>query len=741
MVHQGLKDSSSRRVCTLRYGIALLAVGAALLLRLLLGSVFQVDNPFFLVFTAVIISAWYGGVGPGLLVAALLIIASFTPLPPASPAPSVWEAEYPLAVGLFALEAVIIGVLVALSRRRANEPRHQCFTNRAEPSTTDQAAVQFNHIFGATHPAFTRLPCDEMLDALPFHIRQGLAVDAAILLLHEAPGDLLVVRAAAGLDEAVAWTVRVPVGTGVVGRIAAERQPLSVDANHHADGLTALMRTKGVRSFLGVPIISSDQVLGVIQVGTVRPRRFTQDTVELLQRMADHVGVIIAYTRIYAAERQARAAAESTQRRLAFLIEASAALTASLDEETILKRMAHLVVSSLADWCIVYVVAEDGTVDRLEVAREQETRAPRTAEFIRHYPLDLNAPHSLIARVLRTGAPELVPEVSVNWLKTVARDAELFRYIHELSLTSLMIIPLCARERVLGAIACVLTGTDRRYGPSELELMEDFVQHAAVALGNAQLYQAAQKAIRAREHFLVVAAHEFKTALTGLIGYARLLKKHKEHTAVLEERDRRALTIIAEQAESLNKLVDSLLDLSRIEMGQLTIERVSLDLRALVGRVIECFEPTLEHHAVAYHRPEHPLIIQGDALRLEQALHNLIQNAIKYSPDGGTIQVCLEQRDMSAAISVSDEGIGMPAETLSLIFHRFYRVPQTTPPHIGGVGIGLYIVKEIVTLHGGTVEVMSTAGEGSTFTLYLPLHESDPHDECAFAADVRRCAE
>jgi PAS domain S-box-containing protein len=230
----------------------------------------------------------------------------------------------------------------------------------------------------------------------------------------------------------------------------------------------------------------------------------------------------------------------------------------------------------------------------------------------------------------------------------------------------------------------------------------------------------AEAAVRLRDTFLSVAAHELKTPLTTLLGNAQLLQRRAARDAIMTRATRRAVDVIASQAGRLNKMIAALLDASRIETGQLSIERERLDLCALAQRVVGEIRPSLERHTIVCDAPDEAVIVEGDELRLEQVLQNLIQNAIKYSPNGGTVTVRVERRGDSAAVSVSDQGIGIPAQALPKLFRRFYRASNVEDQHISGMGIGLYVVKEIVALHGGDVEAESVEGQGSTFRISLP---------------------
>lgn len=423
---------------------------------------------------------------------------------------------------------------------------------------------------------------------------------------------------------------------------------------------------------------------------------------------------------LLAAHDQALAEAKEAQRRLSFLAEASVLLSASLDYEATLASVAHLAVPYLADWCTIHILDEDQAIRRLAVAHIDPIKEQMVRERPQRYPLAPNAQY-IVPQVLRTGRPEIYPQVSDDMLVAAARDAEHLQIMRTLGFTSYMCLPLTARGRTLGAITLVSGESGRRYTQEDQALAEDLAWRAAIAVDNAHLYHQAQQAIRARDQFLSIASHELKTPLTSLLGNAQLLQRRVMREGTLNERDQRALHVIVEQTVRLNKMVVSLLDLSRIETGQLSIERNELDLRRLAQRIVEEVQPSLEYHTVSLHSSEEPLLIVGDELRLEQVIQNLISNAIKYSPMGGPIDVLVERCGDQACVSVKDCGLGIPQGAQASLFQRFYRAPNVEAQHIGGMGLGLHVVKEIVALHNGTVHVTSTEGQGSTFTVCFPV--------------------
>jgi signal transduction histidine kinase/DNA-binding response OmpR family regulator len=411
---------------------------------------------------------------------------------------------------------------------------------------------------------------------------------------------------------------------------------------------------------------------------------------------------------------------ERAERALRFLAQASSLLAESIEYEERLSYVAQLAVPVIADWCVIDVLEEGGQLRRVAMAAVDPAKADLAYEIRRRYPFDPAAPHG-VSQVLRTRRPELCAEIPDALLVASAHDPQHLELLRTLGLTSFLSVPLEARGRLLGVLTIAMSESDRRCQPADLPLAADLAHRIAAAIDNAQLYRAAQDSIRMRDIFLSVAAHELRTPLTSLLGYTQLVERRAEHASSISDRDRQALRVVAEQATRLSKMVASLLDISRLQLGQLSIEPLPLDLGALAARLVEETRPLLMQHSIDYTGTRDPALISGDELRLEQALQNLIQNAVKYSPEGGTITVHVACDTTRAAVAVTDTGIGIPPDALPQLFERFYRAPNVDPQHISGLGVGLYVVKEIVELHGGSVDVRSEVGVGSTFTLSIPL--------------------
>jgi PAS domain S-box-containing protein len=371
------------------------------------------------------------------------------------------------------------------------------------------------------------------------------------------------------------------------------------------------------------------------------------------------------------------------EERLRLLAELSQALVASLDYREHLMSLASLAVPRLADVCIVDMLQPNGEVERVVQVTSDRAEGEIGAEL-------QESPHGETAGMLR--------------------------------------VPLHMRDSSRGAITFIRRGS-APFQPDEVAFAEELARRAALAIDNALLYREAQEAIHIRDAFLSVASHELKTPLTSLLGFLDLLQRRVTPGTVIGEREQRRIQVATEQAHRLNKMVASLLDVSRLQTGQLSIERNPVDLGALVQRIGGEVEQTLHHtHQLEIQIPEAPVVIVGDDLRLEQVLQNLLQNAVKYSPQGGPIVMRLDTVGDHARLQVQDSGMGIPPESLNHIFSRFYRAANTASQQVSGMGVGLYVVKQIVELHGGRVEVESVEGEGSTFSIFLALADQPQLD-------------
>ena len=260
-------------------------------------------------------------------------------------------------------------------------------------------------------------------------------------------------------------------------------------------------------------------------------------------------------------------------------------------------------------------------------------------------------------------------------------------------------------------------------GPDERAMMIQ-VAGATVA-GNADVETGDETSRREafeqlKDDFLAVTAHELRTPVTALLGYTNLMVRRAEESD-WTDRERHALRMIQAQAQRLTQLINGLVDVSRIQTGEFELRCQQVDVDALARQVAAELRTTIGDHTIEVGTPEAPVVVWGDAQRLEQVLRHLVDNALKYSPWGGAVQVTV-WADTEAHVAVQDGGIGIPEEALPHLFQRFYRAANVDSERISGLGIGLYLVKEFVIAHGGRIDVQSTT-EGTTVELVLPLYQ------------------
>lgn len=405
------------------------------------------------------------------------------------------------------------------------------------------------------------------------------------------------------------------------------------------------------------------------------------------------------------------------EERRRYLAEAGAVLSSTLDLETVLKQLSQVVVPRLADWCAIEIVGETGRdIEQVTVAHSDPAKLAAARELRKAYPLTWDHPEYL-PKALTEGVSELLPEIPLDMqLKRVTDEADRKRIL-DLNLRSGMIVPLKVRGRILGMITFVASDSGRRFDDEDLAFAESLADRAALAIDNARLYRSAQLAVGLRDEFLAIASHELRTPLTALGLQTHLLRRAVAGVSVPEPLSR-SLDKVESQVQKLAVMVDNLLDVSRMTQSGLAVERSPIDLAAVVQAAVHRLEPQLEQARIPIEREVSSLVGTWDAMRLEQLVTNLVSNAVKYAP-GAPLRVRLQRVGDDAQLEVQDGGPGIAPEVVERIFERFVRgVRGDASP---GLGLGLYISKQIVQAHGGSIAVESAPGQGTTFRVRLPL--------------------
>lgn len=425
--------------------------------------------------------------------------------------------------------------------------------------------------------------------------------------------------------------------------------------------------------------------------------------------------------RLLEREHAARSQVEASERRLRFLAEASEILSRSLEHETTLATVARLAVPALGDWCTIDVLEENGTLRRVALSHPDPDKERYARELERRYPADPSSPTS----PLRTGESVLMSEIPDELLVTVASDEEHLALLRGLGLRSAIAVPLQARGRVLGVLTLISAESAQRYDRDDLSLLEDLARRAALAVDNARLFRQAQAMLALREEFLSIASHELKTPLTALHLQIQVLTRWltgDDSGMPARDRTRQILEGVDRQMKRLSRLVNDLLDVARIGAGRLDVERREIDLTALVAEVVDRFHVEVAASGSAITVRGEPVTVWADPFRVDQVVTNLLSNAIRYG-EGRPIEITVDRQPGAGRVQVRDHGIGIAAHQIQLVFDRFERVAVSH--NYGGLGLGLYIARQIVEAHGGRVLVESAEGKGSVFTVELPLRPPD----------------
>ncbi len=402
-----------------------------------------------------------------------------------------------------------------------------------------------------------------------------------------------------------------------------------------------------------------------------------------------------------------------------FLAQASGVLATSLDYQTTLDNITRLAVPDLADWCTIDTLEDGFNIKRvaLHCPRDQ---VEQIRELSNRYPLDPNDQQQVVARVLKSRQSELVPHLLDSDLIAIAQDEEHLNRLRSLNMQSYICLPLLAGEQILGAISLVYGESGRRYSETDLPLAQELARRAALAIDNARLYHQTQEANRIKDEFLATLSHELRTPLNGILGWSQMLRQG----SLNETASARALETIERNAKAQVQLINDLLDISRIIQGQMRLNVRPVELVKVIEAAIEVVRPAADAKSIRLQSVLDPGAgpVSGDPERLQQVLWNLLTNAIKFTPKQGRVQIRLERINSHVEIIVSDSGKGISAEFLPYVFERFRQADSSITRNHGGLGLGLAIVRSLVEMHGGTVQVDSPGeGQGATFTVKLPI--------------------
>lgn len=475
-------------------------------------------------------------------------------------------------------------------------------------------------------------------------------------------------------------------------------------------GMCEYLGVRCISSLLDIPICSKGTVVGMLcheHTGSVR--RWTAADREFAMAVAQIVAAAL--------EAHARGEAERAHQSAAFLDRVSRKLGALRDVREVAQAALACAIPDFADWGVIDVIEHGELVHVGAWHRTPEGRAVLN-EIARRFPPPPDK-QPLSARAMELGQAVLIPDMEYVQLTAMGVSAEHEQLLQRAGTRSVLTAPLLSGDRTLGVI--VLARAERAYRQADLRLAEDLAQRVAAAVENARLHAAAQDAIRARDEFIALAAHELHGPLASLQLAAESLAA-RVTTSSPESIARMSQTVVR-QTQRLNRLVDHMLDASRVMSKRLAIIREYVDLGDLVREIALGFEERLAQSGSTLRLDiEDEVAGEVDGDRLVQVVNNLLDNAIKFGA-GEPIELSLRTTVGEALLKVEDHGIGIPPDRIASIFDPFERA--VSPRRFGGLGLGLFTANAIVRAHGGTLSVESHIGRGTTFTMRVPLHQKD----------------
>jgi len=612
--------------------------------------------------------------------------------------------------------------------------RQQAAVDQAR-ADADRAFAEMTRLGRVTDVALAQTTYDEMLQELLRQLRKEIDADeATVLLLDEATNELSV-KAWDGLGSGEDLRLRIPIGRGITGKVASSGTPLVLDDIEGHEVLSPTIRDK-IKSVAAVPVKSEGQVIGVLHTGSTEGRHFSESDMRLLEVVAERMAGVFVRTQLYDAERKARAEAEEARAALAgreeLLNRTNGELRRREQEERSLRRLAQSITGAVRVSEVMYQIAEGAlNVSGATGAYVEQVASPDgEVEIVASAgegtpPIGQRVPYpgSLTEEIIEAREPIYFAKMEGVG---AAMAPYLDRYCHG---CSVLLVPLLTETTILGTLALLRRKDEKEFEASAVSRVRTLGDLASlslqrlVALAESERRRnEAEAAVRSRDEVLSIVSHDLRNPVSTVSMSAALLG---DPNFPLSEPDRaKQVAVIARSAQRMNRLIQDLLDVARIEGGRLSISCRCEAPQAIATEAVEAFRPIASERGIVLDcriGSEFPRI-NADRDRILQVLSNYLNNAVKFTPKSGTVTVEAKSfaEENEVVFSVSDTGPGIPEEDLKNAFNRFWQAKATA--HLGS-GLGLAIARGIAEAHGGRVWVDSTVGSGSTFFLAVPYSD------------------
>jgi signal transduction histidine kinase len=503
---------------------------------------------------------------------------------------------------------------------------------------------------------------------------------------------------------------------------------LQAEGHEFPEG-SAIARQRGHRTTLSVPLLREGVAIGNIQLRRNEVRPFSDQQIALLQTFAEQAVIAIENVRLFKELQTRTAELTRSVEELTALGEVGRALSSTLHLETILRTIV-VRANQLAgtDGCSIYEYDEAAEVFRLR-ASDADPREMATLDLTgRTTPIPRG--QGLVSRAAELRQPVQVPDIAVEGAYESPMREPLLRYGYRAILT----VPLILEAEVIGAIG-VSRKTPGEFAPEIVRVLMTFATQSTLAIQNARLFrEIADKsrqlevASQHKSEFLANMSHELRTPLNAIIGFSEVLLERM--FGDVNDKQTEYLQDIMESGRHLLSLINDILDLSKIEAGRMELELTDLNLGQAILNALTLIRERAGRRGIALHKAVDDRLgqIRGDERKIKQVLLNLLSNALKFTPEGGRVEVRAGIVDSMAEISVTDTGVGIAPEDQEAVFEEFRQV-GTAAKKIEGTGLGLALSRKFIELHGGRIWVKSQVGAGSTFTFSLPLTSDPPRGD------------
>jgi signal transduction histidine kinase/ActR/RegA family two-component response regulator len=506
-------------------------------------------------------------------------------------------------------------------------------------------------------------------------------------------------------------------GAGLPGRIWDSGAPEWIDeiANDRVFPRVAFAVQAQLHSALGIPVKSGDEVSGVIEFFSIERQSIDESLLQLMSAIGNQIGQFIERenaeeerSKLYEREQRARLELEVTMQRMRQVQIVTEVALSHLSLDKLLTELLDRVRDAIdVDTVVILLLEPDDTLvawasKGLEL--DVEIRVPMGAGFA--------------GRVAARKEPIAIDDTTQADLHTP--------FLRERGVKSLLGVPLLLEGRVLGVIH-VGRRSHRPFTEDDTRLLELVAFRIALAIDNARLFEEeraarrdAEAASRAKDEFLTTISHELRTPLTPIIGWIHMIR----NGLLPDKESMHGLEVIEKNSHSLKRLINDLLDMSAILSGKMRVEQKLVALGSAVREAVETMRPYASAHEVQVEivlDDSDGATVIGDRARLVQAFSNLLDNAIKFSPAGGSVKISCERDGKTATVRVEDAGRGIASDFLPFVFERFRQEDGSKTRAHGGLGLGLALVKSFVEAHHGTIAAASAGkGKGSRFTVVLP---------------------